>query len=281
MRATFRPSDVYGPPGAPEAPRRPVEADDDGGPARRRWPLLAGLAVLVLLVAAVLAGPREVGEGGVAPALVDIVSEDQAIAALALHRSQAEAQAGLAVPRSLYTPPGISPVRRAAESSVTDVRARLVQARGVPDADPAVRAYWGAGEHDAYVDRLDVLRRAIDDIGLLAATHDSIYDGAGAIPLGEAQLALASRYLTGTDEQGPMTDWGLALLAELDGVESRAAAEDGRARTDAWWQERTAALEPAALDPLRSYLGGLPPATLRGLEGHPLAGPGLADLRAR
>jgi hypothetical protein len=280
VSSSFRPSDIYGPPG----PRRPPPPRDDAlpaAPSRSRWPLVAGLVVVVIVGGALLAAPNDVGEGGIPPAVVDVVSEDQAIAALALYRSQAEAQQALGVERSIFAPPGPSVLIRAAEESAADVRARLAAARSTPDADATVRSYWMAGEHDQLAERLEGAVLAIREINLLAATHDTIFDGAGQVSLPEAEQELTSRYLTGTpDGASPLAEWGRALLAELDGVEDRRRAETARAATDAWWADLAAGLEPPAREPLRAYLGGLPESTLTGLEGHPLAGPGLAHLRA-
>lgn len=245
--------------------------------------MLGGVAVLAIIGIGLLIAPDDVGEGGIPPAVVDVVSEDQAIAALALYRAQAEAQESLSIDRSLYAPPGPSQLVGAAEAAAGAVHERLTAARGIPDADAAVRAYWEAGEHDAFLQVLQGSVEAIREINLLAAAHDSIYDGAGAIPLPDAEAELASRYLTGIEQADrPMTEWGHALLAALDGADDRERAETARAATDEWWQAHTgAALEPPATEALRAYLGGLPPSTLTGLEGHPVAGPGLQLLRGR
>jgi hypothetical protein len=257
---------------------RPEEDEDP--PRRPRWAALAGVAVLAIVGAAVLGAPDDVGEGGIAPAVVDVVSEDQAIAALAIYRAQAEARDSLLLDRSLYAPPGPSVLIREAEDAANEVRARLDAARSIPDADPTVRSYWAANEHDDYVQRLELAVVGIREINLLAATHDTIFDGAGAVSLPSAEQELTSRYLTGTvDESTPLAEWGRALLAELDGADDRGRAETARAATDAWWAERASELAPPATEPLRAYLGGLPSSTLTGLEGHPLAGPGLSRLR--
>jgi hypothetical protein len=282
MTRSPRPSQVYGPPGTPRPPRPATQPGRSARTRRPRWPLVIAAAVLAAAVIGVLVAPDQVGEGGIPPAVVDVVSEDQAIAALALYRAEAEARAALLVDRSLYTPPGPSVLVTAAETAAAEVRNRLAAARDLRDADPTVRSYWAAGEHDDLVERLERLVIAIREINLLAATHDSIYDGAGQVSLPAAAQELTSRYLTGTeDESAPMGAWGRALLAELDGADERPRAEAARAAADAWWRERAAALEPPALEPLRAYLGGLPESTVRGLEGHPLAGPGLAQLRTR
>lgn len=279
MTSTFRPSDIYGQPGT--TPRRRGSTDEPEPEARRiRWPVVAGIAALAVIALALAAGPSEIGEGGIPPAVVDVVSEDQAIAALALYRAEAEARDALAVQRSLFSPPGPSTVLRDARQSEAEVLKRLTEARSIPDADPAVRAYWSDPAHDEVLRALRGAVQAISEINLLAATHDSLYDGAGAIPLGSAQFELASLYLTGdADGASPLPGWGRALLAELDGVGSRAEAQGGRAAADGWWQDRAAALTPVAADALRAYLGGLPESTRVGLAGHPLAGPGLERLR--
>jgi hypothetical protein len=281
MRTTPRPSEVFGRPGVPTPVPSGAERPADR-PARRRprWPAIAGLAVLAVVGIALLAAPSQVGEGGVPPAVVDVVSEDQAIAALALYRAQAEAQEALAVGRSLYAPPGPSVVRVAADDAAAVLDQRLAAARAIGDADPAVRAYWSDPAHDDLRARLKGAAVAIAEVNLLVAVHDTIYDGAGSIPLESAQFELTSRYLTGQAPATPMADWGRALLDELDGADARGAAEEARARTDAWWAEQAGQLSPVATEALRAYLGGLPESTLRGLEGHPLAGPGLTRLRA-
>jgi hypothetical protein len=290
---TLRPSDVFGP---PEGRARPARSPDDAGgtgpagPAGHaargqqgpRWPLLAGLAVLAVVVAGFLAAPSQVGEGGIPPAVVDVVSEDQAIAALALYRAQAETHRALAVERSLDTPPGPGPIVQAAEHGVALVRQRLDEARSFEGADPAVSRYWTSADHDGLLQRLEGALREIGEINLLTLIHDSIYDGAGSFPLDQAELELASRYATGTaDRDGPLLSWGRALLGEFEGLDGRATAEQARANADTWWAQRAATLQPVEGDPLRAYIGGLPPSTVRGLEGHPLAGPALEHLRAR
>jgi hypothetical protein len=278
---TMRPSDVFGPPDGRHRSAPGPEEDDRDAARGPRWPLLAGLAVLAIIVAGFVAAPSEVGEGGVPPAIVDVVSEDQAIAALALHRAQAETYQALAVDRSLYTPPGPGPVVQAAEQGVQLVRQRLEEARMLSNADPAASRYWSSADHDALLQHLEQAMRDIGEVNLLALIHDSVYDSAGAIPLDRAELELASRYATGTaDRDGPLLPWGRALLGEFEGFDGRATAEQARAHADSWWQERVAALQPVATEPLRAYIGGLPPSTIRGLEGHPLAGPGLEQLRS-
>jgi hypothetical protein len=279
---TMRPSDVFGPPDG----RKPLPAPADDDTQRRRrgpqWPVLAGAAVLAVVIAGLVAAPSEIGESGVPPAVVDVVSEDQAIAALALYRAQAETYQALAVERSLYTPPGPGPIVQAAEQGLVLVRQRLEEARQHTDADPAASRYWTSADHDALLQRLESAQRDIGEANLLALIHDSVYDGAGSVPLDRAELELASRYATGTaDRDGPLLPWGRALLGEFEGLDGRAAAEQARANVDPWWSERVETLRPVAGEPLLAYLGGLPPSTVRGLEGHPLAGPGLELLRAQ
>ncbi len=279
MSPALRPSDLYG---RPDAPRHEEgDAGTTGEPHGPRWLVRGGLAVLAIVVTGFLVAPDDVGEGGVPPAAVDIISEDQAIAALALYRAQAETHDALAVDRSLYTPPGPGVVREAAGRGRAIVAMRLDEARQMPDADPAVAHYWSASAHDAHLVQLRQAERDMEEIAVLALIHDTIYDGAGGMPLVQAELELTGRYSTGVaDRDRPMFAWGRALLGELDGVDGRAQADQARTMADSWWQERAAALQPPVTDALRAYLGGLPTSTVRGLEGHPLAGPGLDLLRS-
>jgi hypothetical protein len=280
MSSTFRPSDIYGPPGADPGGGAPWQGPPPE-PRGLRWPAIAGASLLVVVAIGVLSAPRQVGEGGIPPAVVDIVSEDQAIASLALYRAQAEVADALIVPGSLSAPPGPDVLLRSADAGAVEVAARLADARGIADADPAARTYWSDPAHDALLVRLRAAAGALSEYTLLAATHDSIYGGAGAIPLETAQFELTSRYATGgPDPSGPLALWGRALLAELDGQDAAAASAQARAAADPWWRERADALAPVQVDALRAYLGGLPESTRAGLEGHPVAGPGLARLRA-
>lgn len=286
MRSSLGPSQVSGPSrvfGRPETAAAPPTPDAPRPP--RRGGRLRGTLVVVLLLALVggtgaLVAPDEVGEGGVPPARVDIVSEEQAIAALALYGAQAEVYDEFARIDSLYAPPGpVALIERLRDGAVESERRRF-EARGLPEQDTAFREYAERADHAFFHSGLMDSWRTTGEISLLLAVHDSLYDGAGSIQLPDAQLQLTSLFETGTTVSGPHLEWGQSLLAEVDGQDRRADAERLRVETDHWW--RGAVLEharPAAQEPLRAYLGGLPEPTLTGLEGHPVAGPALQRLR--
>src|SRR5687768_9118137 len=104
MVRTARPSDLYR---LPDARRAASDSASEPPPPRRRFPAWLGVALVlaVVLVVSGLIGTTAAPNTGTAP-LVDIVREDQAIAALALYGAQADAIAELKQRQDIYALPG-------------------------------------------------------------------------------------------------------------------------------------------------------------------------------
>lgn len=278
MPPAIRPSDVYGPPGSTQSP---VE-EPSATPSRTRvpsWLVPAGLLVLAALALGVVIAPDELTSDGVSPALVDVVSEDQAIAALGLYGAQVEAASALQPDGSVFAQPGADVIWRTSRSALHTVSTRLSDARDQPMPDPTVAAYWSSTSHDALLRALDERVEDVRLLSLLEATHGTLYDGAGQVDLVQVRQELLSRTDTGM-ASGPLARWAGALLDELDGADRFSVALQARADTEAWWHEHVAAIGPVESEVLASYIAGLPPSTVRGLEGHPVTGPALTHLRS-
>jgi hypothetical protein len=288
-RTRVRPSDVYPLPSQPTAASHrsavpatvPDEAEGDPaepGPPRghRPWAVVAAvLAAVVVGVAGLVGAGQRSGQAGGGPT-VDVVSEDQAIAALALFEAQVSATGILREQSDPFAPPGPAEHAATLHEAADRVATHLEQARAQPDADHLAAAYWEDAGHDRFEAELRELATETEGVALLAMTHDTVYGGAGAIDPAEARHALANRY--GQGGAGPTQAWSQALLAQLDGADAAAPATAARAETGAHWAARAEQLDPPAVGALRTYLGGLPPETLDALGGHPVAGPAIDRL---
>jgi hypothetical protein len=269
-----RPSDLYRLPG--HRVHRPEEAHDEERP-RSRWPAATGAALLLVVGLGLVLAPRATPDGPV----VDIVSEDQAVAALQLYAAQAAVVADLRAQSDIFAPPGPPQAARRAAEGVEEVERALQAAQGEPGPDPLVAEYWYADDHRDFLERLRMTGETAGQVSVLAATHDTLYGGSGSIPLQEAQHRIASEFQS-TPNAGVLAEWGETLLREIDGAEvaGRAAdlREDVRGQWPAWIEE----LWPLpAEETLRTYVAGLPQTTVDGLRGHPVAGPALERLSAR
>lgn len=275
MRAT-RPSDVYR---LPDEPRRPSAAQPEKPPPpRRRLPLWVGVAGLLAVVLVLSGLVRSSGSTttGQAP-IVDIVSEDQAIAALALHAAQASVVEDLKARQDIYANPGPGAAAARARRGVGATQKALDTARDIPGADRLAADYYRAAEHPQFIAGLARVRAEAGVIALLAATHDTLYSGSGTIAVQDAYDQIAGTF-AGTRWARPLTQWANALMEQMEDRDRLAEANAGRQAAGELWRIRVGALEPAAVDELREYIHGLPAVTVEALRGHPVAGPGLDHL---
>lgn len=276
MVRTTRPSDVYR---LPEAQRAstPPPPPEQPQPSRRRFPLWAGVAAL-LAVVLVLSGLVR-GSGtttGEAP-IVDIVSEDQAIAALGLHAAQVEVADDLQAREDIYANPGPGDAAARAARGLRATQEALDTARDIPGADRLAADYYRASGHPEFISALKLVRTEAELIALLAATHDTLYAGSGAIAVQDAYEQITGAF-AGTRRARPLTEWAQALVEQMEDRDRLTAANAGREAAGELWQARIAGLTPPATDELRRYVEGLPAVTVEGLRGHPVAGPGLEYL---
>ena len=275
MARPARPSDVYR---LPEQQRRTSAPEEPQPQPRRRiplWAAVAGLLAVVLAASGLVRGASTTMTGE-AP-VVDIVSEDQAIAALALYDAQVSAIDDLKQRRDIFAGPGPRDAAMAADAGARKTQDRLSAARDIAGADPLATAYYNAAGHPAVIDQLRALGVGADLVNLLASTHDTIYDGSGSIPLNEAYEQITGNF-TDTSQPPALRRWATALLEQMEERDRAAEAAAARAETAELWASTVAGLEPAAVDALRAYVQGLPAVTIEGLRGHPLAGPGLKHL---
>ena len=277
MVRSTRPSDVYRLPEAQRpSPAPPPEQPPQ--PSRRRFPLWAGVAAL-LAVVLVLSGLVR-GSGttttGEAP-VVDIVSEDQAIAALGLHAAQVSVVDDLRQREDIYANPGPRDAAARAAKGLRATQQALDAARELPGADRLAAEYYRDAGHPEFIAALDRARTEADLIALLNATHETLYSGTGAISVQEAYDQITGAF-TGTRRARPLTEWAQALVEQMEDRDRLEAANAGRAAAAELWRARIAGLEAPAVDELRQYIEGLPAITIAGLRGHPVAGPGLEYL---
>lgn len=277
MARTARPSDIYRLPEQTAAARRAAAPPPAGPPARRRppsWLWVAVVLAVALVVSGVVggAGAPLPGEGP----LVDILTEDQAVAALALYGAQVDAIAALHERRQIFAGGGAPAAAAQAGRGAAAVQLALNAARRAPNPHPLFAGYVSSGSHVATQERLNVARETAETLALFAATHDSIYGGAGAIGLDEAHTRIQAAM--GGTAPGPIKRWGGALL---DQIEHRPAVNEALAAREEcaqYWVALVDLVQPAAVGELQSYLGALPPGTVQGLRGHPVAGPALEHL---
>ena len=274
MTRPVRPSDVFRLPGAGDD--EPPAAPHPERPGRGRvWVGVVLLLVTGVGIAGV--GASRSGGGGTTTPVVDIVSEDQVIAALTLYGAQADAVRALAKRRDVYAGGGPPAAAGAASEALGKLTQALQQARAQTGADPLVSTYWNDGNHLLFVDVLANVAATAELIAVLTATHDTLFSGSGQIPLDEAHQRLVSMFGEGRQE-APLTAWAQALLGQLEGKDRAAESAAGKAGAAQLWQSKVDALQPQSVDALRTYLGALPPSTLRAVRGHPVAGPALREL---
>lgn len=278
MARPARPSDVYRLPD--EAPPRPWDGGDEEpvqGP-RRRFPAWVGVAgvLAAILVASGLIGSSAAPTTGDAP-LVDIVSEDQAIAALALYGAQARTIDKLREQLDILSIPGPGAAAGVAGRGAAEVQRTLDAARAVRSPDTLYSLYVGHGDHAQTHLSLSNVSTTAETIALLSATHDSIYSGTGSIAANEAYERIGAA-VSGGRSPGALHTWGVALLEQMENRPAANAALQGRQQTEEYWRAVVEGLEPAAVAELQTYVTGLPAQTVEALRGHPVAGPALQRL---
>jgi len=235
--------------------------------------IVAGLLAVGLIASGVVRGATTTGD---AP-LVDIVSEDQAIAALGLYAAQVTAIEDLRGRSDIYANPGPGDAATAARRGAARTQKALEEARAVPGPDPLAAAYYRASEHSTLVGRLDRIRAEGELIALLTQTHDTLYSGTGSIALPVAYEQITGAF-AGARRPRPLAQWAQALVEQMEERDRRGQAGAARQEAGQLWAARVDALEPAAVGALRLYIDGLPAVTVEGLRGHPVAGTGLAHL---
>lgn len=209
--------------------------------------------------------------------MVDVVSEDQAIAALALYGAQASTMDQLRERENIFANPGPGDAAAIAARGLDETQQALDEARDIPGADRLAAAYWNDGAHVVALGDLSTVTRDARLIALLTATHDTIYSGSGSIPLDEAYRTLTGTF-TSRQEPPPLRRWARALINQLEERDSAIEAAAAREETGQLWATRVRQLEPAAVEQLQDYIAGLPARTVEGLRGHPVAGPALQRL---
>ena len=239
------------------------------------WIGVAGLLAIALVVSGLVRGTGGANPGE-AP-LVDIVSEDHAIAALDLYGTQASTIAALQERSDIFANPGPPDAHRAVRRGLAETQRALDAARSIGDADPLASAYWNAAAHSSVMNAFDQVRAEAEAITLLSATHDTLYSGTGSIPLPQAYEQISGAF-SGQRWAAPLREWAKALLEQMEDRNRVAESIAARDRTAQLWAARVGALQPAAVEALLDYVNGLPGATVEGLRGHPVAGPALTRL---
>lgn len=184
MARTARPSDIYRlPDQAPQTAWGGKPEEPPQGP-RRRFPAWIGVAgvLAVILVASGLIGGTTAPTSEDAP-LVDIISEDQAIAALALYGAQSSTIDDLRDRVEIFSGQGPAAAAGIAGRGANQVQRTLDAARAVNNPDPLFSAYVGHAGHAQTHQSLANISVTAETIALLNAAHDSIYSGSGSIPV--------------------------------------------------------------------------------------------------
>jgi hypothetical protein len=279
MGRAARPSDIYRlPEHTRQAPLRPSTPPPEPPPRLPKWIPVAGAIAGLLVVGGFIAAATDANTGN-AP-LVDVVTEDHAVAALTLYGAQASTIEKLQVREDILAPPGPGDAAALLANGIRTTQSSLDAAREVVGANPLATGYWNSGAHSDILEEFNRLNRDAQDIAILAATHDTLYGGSGAIPLGQARNQIIGMGLSSASRP-PLEDWANALLAQLERRDSRDAAMQAQAATVSLWAFEIKRLEPAAERLLHNYVSQLPPATVDGLHGHPVAGPALKILEAK
>ncbi|MPZ73756.1 MAG: hypothetical protein GEU74_11080 [Nitriliruptorales bacterium] len=272
-RTTARPSDIYR---LPEHARPvPPRAAPPEPPQRSRfpgWMRAAGAVAAVLVVVGIVRGSNIATTGDAQ--LVDVVSEDHATAALTLYGAQASTIEQLREREDIYGNPGPGATSAIAAEGIRQSQRALNDAREVAGADPLAAGYWNSAAHSEVIEDLRGLREQAELIALLTATHDTLYSGAGSIPLPEARDRLNGAF-SDSSQPTPMRQWADALLEEMEERDRVSEATQAREATGDLWRFEVKKVEPAADRLLHHYVARLSPATINGLRGHPVAGPAL------
>ena len=273
MPRPARPSDVYR---LPEQSRQQPAAERPPEPPRRRfpaWVAVAGVLAAALIISGLVRGATEAAAPGDVP-LVDVISEDQAIAALRLYGAQASTINTLRERTDIYASPGPRAAAQVGARGAGEVQKALDAARRMNNADPLFSAYVNSGDHPTIARFLATNSELAQQIALLAAAHDTLYTGSGAIPINEAYTRLSGLVSNGSTPS-PLHRWGTALLEQIEDRNRVQEASEARAAAQQLWARDVESLEPAAVAELQTYVNGLPAVTVQGLRGHPVAGPAL------
>jgi hypothetical protein len=275
-RSTARPSDIYRlPEHVRQAPLRPSPEPPPPPSRFPAWMGVAGVVAAVLVVLGLVLGGTVANTGN--EPLVDVVTEDHAIAALTLYGAQVSAIEELRRREDIFAAPGPGAAASVAAQGVRQSQRALNAARKVVGANPLASGYWNSGAHSEVIEDLRRLSQHADLIALLTSTHDTLYSGTGSIPLAEARDRINAA-VTGRPQPGPLVAWGNALLEQMEERSRRDEAERARANAGAQWAFEVTKVEPAAVRLLHNYIARQSPATISGLRGHPVAGPALAAL---
>lgn len=277
MAPPARPSDLYRLPTDPQS----AEAEPSPGPPPHGGPAWLGILALVLVGIGLFAigTTGGGGGGGTVNPIVDVVSEDQAVAALRTHAEALQAIRDVQARSDIYADGGPANALRTAQGGQARTRQALRAARAQPGADALAAAYWHHPAHERFGQQLREVVALAGQIRLLAATHETLYSGTGEIDPQEAHRGLVSLFSGRRPATDPLAGWGEALLDEIEGRDGRATAIEGRAATQRFWAGKVAALRPPAVRELRTYVVALPAGTVEALRGHPVAGPAVEDLR--
>ncbi len=270
-----RPSDIYRLPQQPRPTPSPTPPPPPEPPRRRcpAWVVAAGIIAAILIVSGVVRGASDPAPDD-AP-IVDVVNEDQAVAALRLYGAQMSAISDLRAREDIFATPGPGDAAAAARRGADEVEAALTAARSMPDNSLAA-VYWNSGEHAVVIDELNDVYIDARDIALLAATHDSLYSGTGAISLPDAYDQLNNRFANRRHPE--LNRWAEALVDQIERRERTSDAVAFRESAGRVWADQLRTLHPGAVQPLRRYLQSLSPTTIENLRGHPVAGPALRQL---
>lgn len=236
------------------------------------WIGVAGLLAAVLVLSGLVRGAGTTTTGD-AP-IVDIVSEDQAIAALQLYGAQVSVVEDLKEREDIFADTGPGDAAARAARGIDQTQEALSEARALPGPDPLAAEYYRAAEHPEFLNALSRVRTEAEIIALLAATHDTLYSGSGSISVPEAYEQINGLF-AGSRRPPPLAEWAQALVEQIEDRDRLQAASSAREEAGNLWLARVTNLEPGAVDALRQYVEGLPAVTVEGLRGHPVAGPGL------
>lgn len=213
--------------------------------------------------------------------IVDVATEDQAIAILNLYQAQADAL------RELQYPPngGFDDPARVLRSTqeltaianrgATTITAALRQARSTRTTEPLVERYIDAGDHQRLIGNLEVVADGATAIEELEALHQALIEGGGESAASRAPATLQQPVPSAAYSYAA---WAEALMEHRDGTDSATRAEQARAATVRAWWERVRQLEPGSMAELHFALRALPDTTIAALRDHPVAGPALQRL---
>lgn len=276
MRRQLRPSQVFGRPDDPSATAL-LDPPKGSPPTRRRPPrwALALAAVVTLAVGGLLAAPQPLDPLTGRPQVVDLSNVDQAVAVLAVYGAEAAVVEEARGTADIYAVPGPGDAAARLTAHGEEIGLLLATARAQSGVHALAAAYANAGAHDELRHSVEQAATVARELALLAAAHDSVYGGAGAVTALEVQQGLTS--LLGT-AAGVRAVWAQALLEQTDGVDRRVQAEQARSEAAVQWAARVRGLNVAAEPALRDYVAALPDALRDRLEQHPVAAPALARI---